>query len=80
MKKLQMWSNDEEWVIAYDLEDVAAVLREFQGKGGSDPALFEPCDESEAFTFHDGPRDETKKIGEWIAERGRGYFACSDGG
>jgi hypothetical protein len=73
---MNVFTNDEEWVIAKDVKDVEAVLKE--GGHGSDPEQFYPCVQGVSFTFRHGDgRKETKTFAAWAAERGRGYFAAS---
>lgn len=73
---LQMFTDDEEYVIAESVEDVKAILRELHCE--PDPEVeWSACEPGSPFKFNhqDARGVEEKTVAEWIAECGRGYFA-----
>lgn len=78
--RLSVYFNEEEWVIAYSPEDAGKVCEDL-GMGATysaDTAQWILCDEANQFKFDDGDAVEYKTFGEWIALKGRGYFANSN--
>lgn len=77
---LQMFTDDEECVIAESVDDAKAILDEM-----AKPFTYDhdpdvewtplPMDQSFAFDHQDARGVETKTVAEWIASEGRGYFA-----
>lgn len=76
--ELHVFSDDSEYVIAYDVEDVLLILSDMRVSPPFD-VEWTACDESTSFTFtgDDGDGD-TKTFGEWAKERGRGYFCAEN--
>lgn len=74
---LRMFTNDSDYVIAESAEDARSILRETVGELDEDMAAFVEVDNGTDFDFQesDGETTTTKTVGQWIAEKGRGYFA-----
>lgn len=77
-KTLHVFTNGEEWVIAHDPADARKVYEEHMGSADPDEMEWEPRDDAKPFTFHGDAGDVRKTFGEWVAEKGRGYFANSN--
>jgi len=76
---LKVWTNDEEWAFAVDKADLAVVLHGHIGEVMITEDWYEE-DPTKSFAFRDeGCPDVRKTFAEWMKEKGRGYFACSDG-
>lgn len=80
MQKLSMWTaGDEDFVIAADLADARAVMREQGGGHGLEDDAYQRLPDDAVFPFakeEDGPTIK-KTCAEWAAEHGRGHFATS---
>jgi hypothetical protein len=89
---LHVFTNDCEWVIARDAEDVRAVLSGEHGipYDGNDEA-WEQCSDAERLTIHlsadesevaepgeEGARPVRKTFREWIEKFGRGYLCTTE--
>lgn len=73
---LQMFTDDEEYVIAESVEDVKAVLRELHCEPDEEVEWSAvPLDSPFKFNHQDARGVEEKTVAEWIAQEGRGYFA-----
>jgi hypothetical protein len=76
---LKVWTNDCDYVIA---ESSAAASGYVDGYIPDPDEAWTACDDSKPFTYYpDGDRSGesiTKTFGEWAAERGPGYLACSE--
>lgn len=89
-RKLRIWTNDCEWVIAYDVADIRAIFRYDPNGIGADKVLGDEVPDAEwaeqwteedgakMFTFVDDDKSERKTMAEWIALKGRGYFATTE--
>ena len=83
MKRLRIWTNGFHFVIAATALGAHLIVKRSPfGDGYEDgPSDWKPYEHVE-FTYWsgDGPGagDVTKPVDQWIAERGRGYFACSE--
>lgn len=82
--KLKVWTNGCDYVIAESVDEIGALMAEHQGPGYvPDPnEEWVARDDGKLFTYYpecdrDG-ESVTKTFVEWAAERGRGYFACSE--
>lgn len=72
---MKMFSNDVEYVIADNYEEVKQIMADLCGYGESE--MEEPWDEmseNSPFTYvHEDDHRETKTVGEWIKEHGKGF-------
>ncbi len=91
---LSMWTNEYDCIIAKTLEEAKTYAGEMmfglQGKSALDAyEQFEKdeYDEIEWYKYnpevnfrfiHDDGREEVKKVKEFIASEGPGYFACTE--
>lgn len=74
--KSKVFTNDEEWVIATDKEDLRAVLEE-QGVTNPDTSLWTECDPKETWVYEDGEYSVSNTFEELAVLVGRGYLGCS---
>lgn len=90
-KKLHVFGDDCEWVIAYDLDDARKVYEEHVGGPVSEDACDgweqetdsanTTCrcgDDGRPIAIEDGGADETLTNAEWAARLGRGYFCTTE--
>lgn len=82
MSDLHVWTNDEEFVIARDVDDADAVMREVGCTMTAEEKrqLYRLPDER-PFTFcpdNDEATAVKKTCAEWCAEKGRGYFCAAN--
>lgn len=83
-RTLHMWSNEFDFVIAETAEEAHQIW--INWCDGEEPLPFDECGWEELnpdsfFTFIDCNYDYRKikkRVREFISERGKGYFACSE--
>lgn len=86
---LKIWTNDTEYVIAESADEAIAITCELTEIPAADYADDEwyawPDDKPFTFRYEEDQeyrgspkRCETHTGAEWVALRGRGYFACSE--
>jgi hypothetical protein len=86
---LKIWTNDVDYVIAESADEAVEIASDLTGAPIGDYADDEwtawPDDKPFTFRYDEGDeypgspeRRETRTGAEWVALRGRGYFACSE--
>jgi hypothetical protein len=73
---MHVFSDSEEMVIAVDVDDARAVMRELGGPDvWPDDVEIERMPDERPLTILDEEHGEIRKtFGEWAAEKGRGYL------
>ncbi len=75
---LKMWTDGEDYIIAESLDEVKKILLEHGHDDDLDEYIegFETMNTELKFTYNDEEAGGiTKTVGEWIKERGKGFFA-----
>ena len=80
---LEMFTTEFDYVIAESEQEARKFCADYYGdEEALDEMEFEVMDMEADFTFAPDPDDrstkETKKVRQWIEERGAGYFACTE--
>lgn len=76
---LCMWSNEVDYVVAESADEAKQIVSDHYGCGDEDLGIFEEEAVEKEFTLRmeDGTKI-TKLIADWVKERGKGYFACTE--
>ncbi len=90
-RTLHVFANDVEWVVAYDIEDAKAIVREFIGLSDEDMQFDAWGQESDDEYMRIWIDNETGEVGEgcgctlvngrmdaWAEAFGRGYLCTSE--
>lgn len=82
MKKLKVWTDDEDWIIAESLDDVISVQCELTGETESCyrdnySTEFSPMKDDEVISVGDenGQNPVKATAAEWVKSNGRGMLA-----
>jgi hypothetical protein len=78
---LEMWTNDTDYVIAYDLNDAMNICASEVGYAWDEMYDWDwhKMDEDKEFSYQDANGNRcTHPVGYFIAAYGRRYFACSE--
>ena len=77
--ELCMWSNDIDYVIAESADEANQIVTDHYGCGQEELGVFEAEDGEKEFTLRlEDETKITKQIADWVKERGKGYFACTE--
>lgn len=81
-RKLRVYTNDCEWVIAYSPEDASAVAEANYHESEKNEFEWEECPMTSTWTlageFTDSGEDEMKTFEEWINLKGRSYLGTTE--
>ena len=73
---LHVFTNDCEWVIAFDAADARKVWEEHAGRHDVDDMMWEQCPDALLFTVTDeGVEPDQRTFAEWVIVKGRGFLA-----